>query len=83
MIFGAHSHRLQPMSVYRGRPIFWSLGNFVWPNFSSAGSTTAVAEVKVTPKGRVIGKTAARVHHRARSSGAPMIGSGRPSSFLW
>ena len=55
MIFGAHSHRLQPMSVYRGRPIFWSLGNFVWPNFSSAGSTTAVAEVTVTPKGRVIG----------------------------
>jgi poly-gamma-glutamate capsule biosynthesis protein CapA/YwtB (metallophosphatase superfamily) len=56
MIFGAHSHRLQPMSVYRGRPIFWSLGNFVWPNFSSAGSTTAVAEVTVTPDGRVTGK---------------------------
>ncbi len=55
MIFGHHSHRLQPMSVYHGRPIFWGLGNFVWPNFSSAGSTTAVAEVTVTPKGRVIG----------------------------
>ena len=56
MIFGAHSHRLQPMSVYRGRPIFWSLGNFVWPNFSSAGSTTAVAEVKVAPDGQVTGR---------------------------
>ena len=56
MIFGAHSHRLQPMSVYEGRPIFWSLGNFVWPNFSSAGSTTAVAEVTVTPEGRVVGR---------------------------
>jgi poly-gamma-glutamate capsule biosynthesis protein CapA/YwtB (metallophosphatase superfamily) len=56
MIFGAHSHRLQPMSVYQGRPIFWSLGNFVWPNFSSAGSTTAVAQVTVTPKGEVVGK---------------------------
>jgi capsule synthesis protein PGA_cap len=55
MIFGSHSHRLQPMSEYRGRPIFWSLGNFVWPNFSSAGSTTAVAEVTITPKGRVVG----------------------------
>jgi hypothetical protein len=55
MIFGAHSHRLQPMSVYEGRPIFWSLGNFVWPNFSTAGSTTAVAEVTITPKGRVVG----------------------------
>jgi poly-gamma-glutamate synthesis protein (capsule biosynthesis protein) len=56
VIFGAHSHRLQPMSVYHGRPIFWSLGNFVWPNFSSAGSTTAVAEVTVTPKGQVTGE---------------------------
>ena len=56
VIFGAHSHRLQPMSVYRDRPIFWSLGNFVWPDFSTAGSTTAVAEVTVTPAGRVRGR---------------------------
>lgn len=56
VIFGAHSHRLQPMSVYHGRPIFWSLGNFVWPNFSTEGSTTAVAQVTITPKGRFVGK---------------------------
>jgi poly-gamma-glutamate capsule biosynthesis protein CapA/YwtB (metallophosphatase superfamily) len=55
-IFGAHSHRLQPMSRYRGRPIFWSLGNFVWPNFSVSGSTTAVAQVTITPGGRFVGK---------------------------
>jgi poly-gamma-glutamate synthesis protein (capsule biosynthesis protein) len=48
VIFGGHSHRLQPMETYRGRPIFYSLGNFVWPNFSAAGSSTAVAEVNVT-----------------------------------
>lgn len=56
VIFGAHSHRLQPLSIYKGRPIFWSLGNFVWPNFSIEGSTTAVAEITVTPKGRIIGR---------------------------
>ena len=55
-IFGAHSHRLQPMSMYRGRPVFWSLGNFVWPNFSTSGSTTAVAQVTITPNGRFVGK---------------------------
>lgn len=55
-IFGHHSHRLQPMDTYRGRPIFWGLGNFVWPNFSTAGSTTAVARVTVTPGGRVRGR---------------------------
>ncbi len=56
VIFGAHSHRLQPLSTYRGRPIFWSLGNFLWPNFSVEGSTTAVAEVTVTPGGRFVGR---------------------------
>jgi hypothetical protein len=56
MIFGHHSHRLQPMDTYEGRPIFYGLGNFVWPNFSVAGSTTAVAEVVVFPNGRVRGR---------------------------
>jgi poly-gamma-glutamate synthesis protein (capsule biosynthesis protein) len=55
VIFGGHSHRLQPMETYHGRPIFYSLGNFVWPNLSAAGSTTAVAEVTVTPQGRFRG----------------------------
>jgi hypothetical protein len=55
-VFGHHSHRLNPMGVYRGRPIFWSLGNFVWPNFSHEGSVTAVAEVVVSPDGRVSGR---------------------------
>jgi len=56
VIFGHHSHRLQPMVVYRGRPIFWGLGNFVWPNLSTGGSTTAVAEVTVTHDGRLRGR---------------------------
>jgi poly-gamma-glutamate synthesis protein (capsule biosynthesis protein) len=56
MIFGSHAHRLQPLSIYRGRPIFWGLGNFVWPNFSAEGSATGVAQVTVTPRGRFIAK---------------------------
>jgi len=52
VIFGGHSHRLQPMATYHGRPIFYSLGNFVWPHLSEEGSTTGVAEVRVTPNGR-------------------------------
>jgi poly-gamma-glutamate synthesis protein (capsule biosynthesis protein) len=55
-IFGSHAHRLQPMATYHGRPVFYGLGNFVWPNFSTAGSTTAVAEVTVTAEGRVRGR---------------------------
>jgi poly-gamma-glutamate synthesis protein (capsule biosynthesis protein) len=56
VIFGGHSHRLQPMETYQARPIFYSLGNFVWPNFSAAGSSTAVAEVTVTPGGTFRGR---------------------------
>jgi len=55
-IFGHHAHRLQPLEHYRGRPIFWGLGNFVWPDFSPAGAITAVAEVVVRGNGSVTGR---------------------------
>ncbi len=52
-IFGHHAHRLQPLGSHAGRPIAWGLGNFVWPTFSTAGSTTAVAEFVVAPDGSI------------------------------
>jgi poly-gamma-glutamate synthesis protein (capsule biosynthesis protein) len=54
-IFGHHAHRLQPLDSYRGRPIAWGLGNFVWPTLSDAGSRSAVAEFVVEPDGAVSG----------------------------
>ena len=54
-IFGHHSHRLQPMDTYKGRPIFYGLGNFVWPRLSVEGATTAVARVIVRPDGTIMG----------------------------
>jgi poly-gamma-glutamate synthesis protein (capsule biosynthesis protein) len=56
VIFGSHAHRLQPMDTIDGVPVFYGLGNFVWPNFSTEGSTTAVAEVHVSPDGDVRGR---------------------------
>jgi poly-gamma-glutamate synthesis protein (capsule biosynthesis protein) len=53
IIFGHHPHRLQPLDFVDGKPVFWSLGNFVWPNFSSAGSTTAVGRVVIEPDGTI------------------------------
>ncbi|MGH8901712.1 MAG: CapA family protein [Egibacteraceae bacterium] len=52
-IFGHHAHRLQPLGWHQDRPIAWGLGNFVWPNFSAAGSRTAVAEFVVEPDGSI------------------------------
>ncbi len=54
-IFGHHSHRLNPMTEVDGRPVAWSLGNFVWPSRSVASATTAVARVVVSPEGEVTG----------------------------
>ena len=68
IIFGGHSHRLQPLEIYKGAAIFYSLGNFVWPMHSVAGSTTAVAEVRIGPTGKL----------RARMLPAFIEASGHP-----
>src|SRR5436190_23946617 len=47
VIFGGHSHRLQPLGFIHGKPVFWSLGNFVWPHLSEEGSRTAIGKVVV------------------------------------
>ena len=36
-IFGHHSHRLNPLDTYRGRPIAWGLGNWIWTSFLIIG----------------------------------------------
>ena len=51
IIFGHHSHRLQPLEVVDGAHVAWGLGNFVWPRLSDAGATTAIARVVVAPDG--------------------------------
>jgi poly-gamma-glutamate synthesis protein (capsule biosynthesis protein) len=56
VIFGGHSHTLQGMETYRGRPVFYSLGNFVWPSRTSSGSATALAEVVVAADGSIRGR---------------------------
>ena len=52
-IFGHHSHRLQPLDWYQGRPIAWSLGNFVWQAYPEEAKKTAVAQFVFEPDGRI------------------------------
>jgi poly-gamma-glutamate synthesis protein (capsule biosynthesis protein) len=75
IIFGHHPHRLQPLDVVDGRPVFWSLGNFVWPNFSVASSTTAVARAVVSPDGTIEG---CLIPAMIESHGHPIL-TGEPS----
>jgi poly-gamma-glutamate synthesis protein (capsule biosynthesis protein) len=48
-VFGHHAHRLQPLRFYKGHPIFFGLGNFVWPR----NGQTGIAEVRVGPDGAI------------------------------
>jgi poly-gamma-glutamate capsule biosynthesis protein CapA/YwtB (metallophosphatase superfamily) len=68
VIFGSHPHVLQPMETFRGRPIFYSLGNFVWPRITDKASATAIAEVLVVPDGTI----------RARMLPIEIVSSGHP-----
>ncbi|HKX74836.1 MAG TPA: CapA family protein [Acidimicrobiia bacterium] len=54
-IFGHHPHRMQPFEIVMGKPVAWSLGNFVWQTNSVAGATSGVARVLVSPEGEVTG----------------------------
>ncbi len=53
IIFGHHSHRMQPLEMIDGAAVFWSLGNFVWPHNSVASATTAVARAVIAPDGTI------------------------------
>lgn len=32
-VFGSHTHQVQPWVVFRGKPVFYSLGNFLFPDY--------------------------------------------------
>jgi len=68
LIFGGPAHRLQRMETYRSRPIFYSLGNLVWPRATPVTSASAVAEVVVAPDGAI----------RARLLPVEIVSDGHP-----
>lgn len=75
IIFGHHSHRLQPVEKVDGAAVFWSLGNFVWPRLSTPSATTAVARAVVDPEGDV---TACLIPAFIETHGRPVL-TGEPS----
>jgi poly-gamma-glutamate capsule biosynthesis protein CapA/YwtB (metallophosphatase superfamily) len=53
-VLGAHPHRFQGVEVYRGAPIFYSLGNFVFGgNKDPQDKLSAVARLRVPREGAV------------------------------
>lgn len=52
-IFGHHQHVLQPLEFYKGKPIAWGLGNFVWQAYPPQSARTAIAQFVFEPDGRI------------------------------
>jgi hypothetical protein len=52
-IFGHHPHRLGVLERVEGVPVFWTLGNFIWPRLSDASATTGVARLEISASGEV------------------------------
>ena len=53
IIFGHHQHRMNPLEAIDGKPVFWGLGNFVWPHNSTASATTGIARAVINPDGSI------------------------------
>jgi poly-gamma-glutamate capsule biosynthesis protein CapA/YwtB (metallophosphatase superfamily) len=51
MVIGHHPHVLQPLEIYKGKIIAYSLGNFVFDNPKYSDSKTMILKVKVNPNG--------------------------------
>jgi poly-gamma-glutamate synthesis protein (capsule biosynthesis protein) len=74
-VLGHHSHCIQPVEVYKGKPIVYSMGNFIWGRQSSPTDLTFAAELELS-------KTAPSVR-RVRLHGLvlhPPMGLARPVS---
>ena len=51
-VLGAHPHRVQGVELYRGAPIFYSLGNFVYGGIKEPSDTlTMMARMRLSPAG--------------------------------
>src|ERR1700688_2510434 len=48
MVIGHHPHELQAIEVYKGKPIFYSLGNFAFDLHDGRSQTTALARCLIS-----------------------------------
>jgi poly-gamma-glutamate synthesis protein (capsule biosynthesis protein) len=51
LVLGHHPHVLQALEVHRGKPILYSLGNFLFVSPSKESQTTVIAKARLGPGG--------------------------------
>lgn len=73
-VFGHGPHVVRPFELYRGKPVFYSLGNFVgYRSLSTQGKLahSIVAEVRFSPQGDLLG--AGIIPLKLDRSGIPVV----------
>lgn len=50
IIMGHHPHVLQGVEIYKGKPIFYSLGNFVFGSKNEITASTMIAQINIIDK---------------------------------
>jgi poly-gamma-glutamate capsule biosynthesis protein CapA/YwtB (metallophosphatase superfamily) len=77
-IIGAHPHVTQGAEMYRGRPIIYSLGNFVFDLLDHPDNATGWVLTLVVDRGGVVRFSTAAVHIDAQGTPAPAPRSATP-----
>ncbi len=68
IIVGHHSHTLQPVEIYKGKVIFYSLGNFVFDQGWTKTKDSVLAQFKIKEDGsQVIELTPMKVNEASPS----------------
>lgn len=62
-VIGCHAHRVQPIEIYKGRPIVYSLGNFMFRHFSYMNGKLTFPPLSFTEYAIEIKGRGFRLHH--------------------
>ena len=65
VIIGHHTHTLQTSETYRGKPIFYSIGNFIFDQQRPLNSEACIVRLRITPEKTVADAIPIRIDHCA------------------
>lgn len=77
-IIGGHPHVVQDYELYKGKPIVYSLGNFVFDGFEDEDTLTGWAVFVDFDRKGVVALTTRSVHIDPKGSPEPLIGGNGP-----
>ena len=65
VIIGHHTHTLQTTETYRGKPIFYGIGNFIFDQQKPLNTRACIVRLRITPEKTVADAIPVRIDHSA------------------